>query len=87
MGHAGMVAFGNSLYTKNKVICLDGDGSILMHMGSLTNIGFGAKKNFKHILLNNFSHESVGGQKTFSENLNFEKNPPPAGFPCIFLRK
>ena len=84
MGHAGMVAFGNSLYTKNKVICLDGDGSILMHMGSLTNIGFGAKKNFKHILLNNFSHESVGGQKTFSENLNFEKIVKGSGYKKYF---
>jgi phosphonopyruvate decarboxylase len=44
-----------------------------MHLGSIGNIGYSAKNNYKHILLNNFSHESVGGQKTISSNLDFEK--------------
>ena len=56
------------LYLKNQILCLDGDGSIMMHMGSLANIGNFANKNFKHILLNNYGHESVGGQKTYSKN-------------------
>ena len=59
MGHSSMVALGASLHTKKDVICLDGDGSLIMHMGSIVNIGFSAERNFKHILLNNFSHESV----------------------------
>ena len=67
MGHSSMVALGTSLYTNKQVICLDGDGSIMMHMGSLANIGNFARSNYKHVLLNNYSHESVGGQKTFSE--------------------
>ena len=72
MGHSSMVALGASMENNKQVICLDGDGSMIMHMGSLANIGYYGKKNYKHILLNNYSHESVGGQKTFSENLNFE---------------
>ncbi len=87
MGHSSMVALGTSLHTKKEVICLDGDGSLIMHMGSLTNIGFFAKKNFKHILLNNFSHESVGGQKTNSENLNFRKVTEGSGYKKYFLIK
>ena len=47
MGHSSMVALGNSIHTKNQVICLDGDGSLIMHMGSLANIGYYAKKNYK----------------------------------------
>ena len=63
MGHSSMIALGYSLNSKNQVICLDGDGSLLMHMGSLISTGLKSKSNFKHILLNNGSHESVGDQK------------------------
>ena len=34
MGHTSMFALGFSLFSKDKVICLDGDGSFLMHMGA-----------------------------------------------------
>lgn len=71
MGHSSMVALGVSLKSKNNVICLDGDGSLLMHMGALATIGRLGKKNFKYILLNNSAHESVGGQKTFADKINF----------------
>lgn len=72
MGHASMVTLGVSLNTKKKVICLDGDGSFFMHLGALNTIGFFGKKNFKHILFNNHSHESVGCQPTYSENVNIK---------------
>lgn len=87
MGHSSMVALGTSLHTKKDVICLDGDGSLIMHMGSLANIGFSAGKNFKHILLNNFSHESVGGQRTNSDNLDFKRLVEGAGYKKFFLIK
>ena len=34
MGHSSMVALGYSLKSRKKIICLDGDGSFLMHLGS-----------------------------------------------------
>ena len=34
-----------------------------MHLGSVNTIGKYAKENFKHILFNNFCHQSVGSQK------------------------
>lgn len=74
MGHASSIALSASIFKKNNTtICLDGDGSILMHLGSLNMIGMYANKNFKHILFNNYSHQSVGSQKTNSENVNFKK--------------
>lgn len=73
MGHASSIALGVSLNKKNEVICLDGDGSILMHLGSMNTIGEYAKENFKHILFNNFCHQSVGSQKTNSDKIDFKK--------------
>ena len=73
MGHSSSVALGYSLSNKSKVICLDGDGSMLMHMGSLSTITNYANKNYKYILLNNNTHESVGGQKTNVRGINLKK--------------
>ena len=80
MGHTSSVALGYSLSKKNKTICIDGDGSFLMHLGSIKTAGFFANKNFKYILLNNNTHDSVGGQKTYANDINFEKLSKSLGF-------
>ena len=87
MGHTSSVALGYSLSNKNKTICIDGDGSFLMHLGSIKTAGTFANKNFKYILLNNNSHDSVGGQKTYSNNINFEKLSKSLGFKKFFCIK
>jgi phosphonopyruvate decarboxylase len=87
MGHSGMVSLGVSLNKKNQVICIDGDGSLLMHFGSLKAQGMFGKSNFKHILLNNASHESVGGQRTFTENLPFTKIAKLLGYKYVDIIK
>ncbi|OUW73502.1 MAG: phosphonopyruvate decarboxylase [Pelagibacteraceae bacterium TMED216] len=85
MGHTSTVAFAVSLInTKSQIICLDGDGSFLMHMGSIINIGKFADKNFKHILLNNNIHESVGGQKSNIDKVNLKKLILAAGYKNFF---
>jgi len=55
-----------------------------MHMGSLRTIGFFANSNFKHILLNNNSHESVGGQTTHAGKINFNKLTKSLGYKNFF---
>ena len=51
MGHASSIAYGiNQNLNENKVVCLDGDGSLLMHMGSLGIIGQSNMKNFIHVI-------------------------------------
>ena len=87
MGHSSIVSLGYSLNSKKKIICLDGDGSLLMHMGALATVGNYGKSNFKHILLNNYSHESVGGQKTNSENINFKKLIKSLGYKNYYCIK
>ena len=80
MGHTSSVALGYSLSTNKKTICIDGDGSLLMHLGSIKTVGTFANKNFKYILLNNNTHDSVGGQSTYAKNINFEKLSKSLGF-------
>lgn len=71
MGHASQIALGISLNRKNKeVYCIDGDGALIMHLGGMAIIGNQAPKNFKHILINNGAHDSVGGQETVGLNLD-----------------
>jgi len=63
MGHASQIALGIAHQKKDRsVYCLDGDGATIMHMGALATVGWLAPNNFKHIVLNNLAHESVGGQ-------------------------
>ncbi|MCP4447831.1 MAG: phosphonopyruvate decarboxylase [Myxococcales bacterium] len=65
MGHASQIALGLSLaQPERNVVCLDGDGAAIMHLGGLTTIGSLAPKNFTHVVLNNAAHDSVGGQST-----------------------
>ena len=73
MGHCSSIGLGLSISNKNKnILTLDGDGSVLMHMGSMAINGCSGCKNFKHIIFNNGAHDSVGGQKTEGFNVNFE---------------
>ena len=65
MGHASQIALGIALAeTGRPVICLDGDGAVLMHMGGLALIGSSGLPHLHHIVLNNAAHDSVGGQPT-----------------------
>ena len=52
-------------------MCLDGDGSALMHLGS--QIYSEKSNNLIHILINNGVHDSVSGQKIAGENIKFHK--------------
>lgn len=72
MGHANQIALGiaNSKSSSN-VYCFDGDGAALMHLGSLAIIGQSKIKNYTHIIFNNGSHDSVGGQPTVGKKINF----------------
>ena len=80
MGHTSSVALGYSLKTKKKIICIDGDGSFLMHLGSIKSVGSFGSNNLKYILLNNNTHDSVGGQSTFMNNVNIKKLTNSLGF-------
>ncbi len=64
MGHASHIALGLKMQSEEKIIVMDGDGALMMQMGSLPTIAHHVTNNFIHIVINNGSHESVGGQPT-----------------------
>ena len=71
MGHASQIALGIALCkTHRKVVCIDGDGAALMHLGGFTTIGTQKPQNMIHIVLNNGAHDSVGGQPTVGRKIN-----------------
>lgn len=70
MGHSSQIALGIALVRKDRqVYCLDGDGSTLMHLGGMAIIGSKKPKNYCHVILNNGSHDSVGGQPTVGRDV------------------
>ena len=72
MGHASQIALGLAKTRLDKeVICLDGDGAAIMHLGSFAIIGQSKCNNLIHIVLNNGVHDSVGGQPTVGMDINF----------------
>ena len=72
MGHTSSVALGLCLaQPKKRIWCLDGDGSAIMHLGSVAVIAGQRPKNLKYIVFNNRAHDSVGGQPTAAESFSF----------------
>ncbi|MFC1940372.1 phosphonopyruvate decarboxylase [Chloroflexota bacterium] len=74
MGHASQIALGIANQKPNrKVLCLDGDGAAIMHMGAMAINGVQNCENFIHIVLNNGAHASVGGQPTVGFDISFKE--------------
>ncbi len=71
MGHASSIALGVDLVEDEREIwCLDGDGALLMHMGTLALIAERGSEQFFHVVVNNGVHDSVGGQPTAIETID-----------------
>ena len=74
MGHSASIAYGLAKSKKDKnFTILDGDGSLLMHMGVMASIGQSELSNLTHICFNNEAHLSVGAQKTLGKDVSFSK--------------
>ena len=70
MGLASSIGLGVALKNPRKrIYVFDGDGNILMNLGSLVTIGYMRPKNIIHIIFDNQSHESTGGQPTASNKI------------------
>jgi len=81
MGHSSSIALGVAINKPNKKAwCIDGDGAVIMHMGSLATMGSVKPSNLVHILINNTSHESVGGMPTVSNIINYTELAKACGY-------
>ena len=71
MGHSSSIALGVAINKPNQRIwCVDGDGAVLMHMGSMAIMGANKPKNLIHVVINNGAHETVGGMPTVAGNID-----------------
>ena len=84
MGHSSSIALGIAAQKpKTKIWVIDGDGAALMHMGSMALIGVSKSKNVVHILINNGSHETVGGQPTVMADVDICKIAEGFGYQVV----
>jgi phosphonopyruvate decarboxylase len=81
MGHTASIAMGLArARPERSVVCLDGDGSVIMHMGALGVIGNAASPNLLHIVINNGAHDSVGGQPTVGYDIDLPAIASACGY-------
>lgn len=81
MGLASSIGLGLALKNPKKMIYIfDGDGNILMNLGSLVTIGSLKPKNLVHFVFDNGMHESTGGQPTSSKNVRIDSMAKMANF-------
>ena len=65
MGQCSSIALGIALARPDvRVVCLDGDGSLLMNLGSLCTIATEAPRNYALVVWDNDVHQTTGGQPT-----------------------
>ena len=82
MGHSSSIALGIAINkSKQKIWCIDGDGAVLMHMGSMAVLGANKPKNLVHIVINNASHETVGGMPTVAGAIDLTGVAKACGYP------
>lgn len=81
MGHASQIALGIAMDQPNRRIwCFDGDGAIIMHMGSMAIVASKKPKNYIHVVFNNGAHDSVGGQPTVGLNIDLPRIARAVGY-------
>ncbi|MSO69323.1 MAG: phosphonopyruvate decarboxylase [Alphaproteobacteria bacterium] len=85
MGGASAMGLGVALNTARPVMVLDGDGAALMKMGNLATIGTYAPPNLTHIVLDNGTHDSTGGQATVSSSVSFTEIAAACGYERAYV--
>jgi len=87
MGLASSIGLGVALKNpKKQIFVFDGDGNILMNLGSLTTIGSQKPKNLIHVIFDNSIHESTGGQPTNSKNIKIQNLAKACNYKVFFAK-
>ncbi|MER2080982.1 MAG: phosphonopyruvate decarboxylase [Ruminococcus sp.] len=82
MGHTSSIALGVAINKpEQRIWCVDGDGSVLMHMGSMAVLGANKPKNLIHVVINNGAHETVGGMPTVAAGIDLVGVAKACGYP------
>jgi len=81
MGVASAIGLGVALAQPQRtVVVLDGDGNVLMGMGTLASVGALKSRNFVHIVFDNEVYGSTGNQPTISRSVHLEQVAHAAGY-------
>ena len=81
MGVAAAIGLGVALSKpQKKVIVFDGDGNVLMGMGTLATVGAVKPKNFVHVVFDNEVYGSTGNQPTYSRLVRLDQVAKAAGY-------
>ena len=84
MGHAMAIGLGIALERSTRpVVVIDGDGAVLMHMGTLSTVGYYAPGNLVHVVLDNEAYESTGSQATTSARTRLEEVARACGYRSV----
>ncbi len=67
-----------------RVVVLQGDGSLLMNLGSLVTIAAVAPKNFVHLVAHNETYEANGGHPIPSPKVDFAGLARAAGYAAVY---
>ncbi len=82
MGHSSSIALGVAINKpEQRIWCVDGDGAVLMHMGSMAVLGANKPNNLIHVVINNGAHETVGGMPTVASNIDLVAVAKACGYP------
>lgn len=81
MGLASSIGFGLALSKPDEnVVVIDGDGSLLMNMGSMVTIFANNPKNLTWIVIDNGAYGSTGNQDTYAQKIDLCKIAESVGF-------
>ena len=84
MGLASSIGLGLAIcYPDKRIIVIEGDGSIIMNMGSMATIGHYAPKNLVHIVLDNGVYDSTGDQPSVSNTASLDKVARDTGYKVV----
>lgn len=85
MGHELQIALALAMCIKDKIIiCIEGDGACMMHMGGMSSIGGKNIDNLIHIVICNGIHDSIGGIATAAPLIDFAEVAKGCGYDNVF---
>ena len=84
MGLASSIGFGIAINKPNlKIVVIDGDGSLLMNLGSLATIGHFKLKNLIHVVLDNQAYGSCSEEPSISNTAKLDKLAKVVGYNIV----
>ncbi len=88
MGKAASIGLGVAMNAPEKqVVVVDGDGNALMNMDNFAMVGYAGPTNMTHIVLDNKSHDTTGGQESLSTKIDLSKVAEACGYANVWSVK